>query len=174
MCCYFFYKKCKNVSIIHIIPPPWYATVIWNPSSCKTRTYLFYIVSIMGADVLDRSQGISNHDNGYVEEELFGPRMSRVKNCLTGTALERVDCPRRTLQWRYNGHDGVSNLQPRDCLLNRSLRRRSTKTPKLPVTGLCEWNSSWPMNSPQKGPVMRTIFHFMTSSCHDLYQMTKK
>ena len=24
----------------------------WNPSSCKTRTYLFYIVNIMGADVL--------------------------------------------------------------------------------------------------------------------------
>ena len=24
----------------------------WNPSLCKTRTYLFYIVNIMGADVL--------------------------------------------------------------------------------------------------------------------------
>ena len=24
----------------------------WNPLSCKTRTYLFYIVNIMGADVL--------------------------------------------------------------------------------------------------------------------------
>ena len=23
------------------------------------------------------------------------------------------------LQWRHNEHDGVSNLQPYDCLLNR-------------------------------------------------------
>ena len=28
-----------------------------------------------------------------------------------------------------------------DCLLNRLFRRRSKKTPKLPVTGLCEGNS---------------------------------
>ena len=45
------------------------------------------------------------------------------------------------LQWRHNDHDGVSNHQPRDCLLNRLFRRRSTKTSKLRVTGLCEGNS---------------------------------
>ena len=38
----------------------------------------------------------------------------------------------------YNGHDGVSNHQPYDCLLNRLFRRRSKKTSKLRVTGLCE------------------------------------
>ena len=46
-----------------------------------------------------------------------------------------------TLQWRHNENDGVSNHQPRDCLLNRLLRRRSKKTAKLRVTGLCEGNS---------------------------------
>ena len=46
-----------------------------------------------------------------------------------------------SLQWRHNGRDGVSNHQPHDCLLNRLFRRRSKKTPKLRVTGLCEWNS---------------------------------
>ena len=45
------------------------------------------------------------------------------------------------LRWRHNEHDGVSNHQPRDCLLNRLLRRRSKKTSKLRVTGLCEGNS---------------------------------
>ena len=35
----------------------------------------------------------------------------------------------------------VSNHQPHDCLLNRLFRRRSKKTPKLSVTGLCEGNS---------------------------------
>ena len=42
-----------------------------------------------------------------------------------------------SLQWRHNGRDGVSNHQPHDCLLNRLFRRRSKKTSKLPVTGLC-------------------------------------
>ena len=46
-----------------------------------------------------------------------------------------------SLQWRHNGHDGVSNHQPYDCLLNRLFRRRSNKTSKPCVTGLCEGNS---------------------------------
>ena len=41
-----------------------------------------------------------------------------------------------TLQWRHNGHDGVSNHHPHDCLLSRLLRRRSKKISKLRVTGL--------------------------------------
>ena len=44
------------------------------------------------------------------------------------------------LQWRHNEPDGVSNHQPHDCLLNRLFRRRSKKTLKLCVTGLCEGN----------------------------------
>ena len=48
----------------------------------------------------------------------------------------------RALQWRHNGRDSVSNHQPHDCLLNRLLRRRSKKTSKLCVTGLCVGNSS--------------------------------
>ena len=47
----------------------------------------------------------------------------------------------KTLQWRHNEGDGVSNHQPHDCLLNRLFRRRSKKTSKLLVTGLCEGNS---------------------------------
>ena len=46
------------------------------------------------------------------------------------------------LQWRLNGQDGVSNHQSYDCLLNRLFSRRSKKTSKLRVTGLCEGNSS--------------------------------
>ena len=45
------------------------------------------------------------------------------------------------LQWRHNGRDGVSNHQPHDCLLNRLFRRRSKKTSKLRVAGLCAGNS---------------------------------
>ena len=45
------------------------------------------------------------------------------------------------LQWRHNEHDSVSNHQPHDCLLNRLFGRRSKKTSKLRVTGLCAGNS---------------------------------
>ena len=46
-----------------------------------------------------------------------------------------------TLRWRHNGRDSVSNQQPHDCLVNRLFGRRSKKTSKLRVTGLCEGNS---------------------------------
>ena len=65
-----------------------------------------------------------------------------------------------SLQWRHNDHDCVSNHQPRCCLLNRLFRRRSKKTSKLHVTGLCVGNSSGPVNSPHKGPATRKMFPF--------------
>ena len=46
-----------------------------------------------------------------------------------------------TLLWRRNECNGVSNHQPHDCLLNRLFRRRSKKTSKLCITGLCAGNS---------------------------------
>ena len=46
-----------------------------------------------------------------------------------------------SLRWRHNGRVSVSNHQPHDCLLNRLCRRRSKKTSKLRVTGLCVGNS---------------------------------
>ena len=46
-----------------------------------------------------------------------------------------------SLKWRHNVCDGISNHQPHDCLLNRLFRRRSKKTSKLHVTGLCVGNS---------------------------------
>ena len=51
-----------------------------------------------------------------------------------------IKCP-ATLQWRHNGHNGISDHQPHDCLFNRLFRRRSKKTSKLRVTGLCVGNS---------------------------------
>ena len=65
-------------------------------------------------------------------------------------------CSVITLQWRHNGRDGVSNHQPHDCLLNRLFQRRSKKTSKLRIIGLCAGNS--PVNSPHKWPVTRKMF----------------
>ena len=64
------------------------------------------------------------------------------------------------LHWCYNDHDGVSNHQSHGCLLNRLFRRRSKKTSKLRVTGLCVGNSPGPVNSPHKGPVTRKMVSF--------------
>ena len=46
-------KEQKHIFTFYVIPPHWYDTGSWNPSSCKTRTrtYLFYIVNITAADV---------------------------------------------------------------------------------------------------------------------------
>ena len=71
------------------------------------------------------------------------------------------------LQWRHNEHDGISNDQPHECLLNRLFRRRSKKTPKLRVTGFVRGIHRRLVNSPHKGPVKRKIFHLMTSSWVD-------
>ena len=45
----------------------------------------------------------------------------------------------KSLPRRNNGHDGISNHQPYDCLLNCLFWGRSKKTSKLHFTGLCAW-----------------------------------
>ena len=67
---------------------------------------------------------------------------------------------KKSLQWRHNDHDSVSNHQPHGCLLNRLFRCRSKKTSKLRFTGLCVGNSPGPVNSPHKGPITRKMFPF--------------
>ena len=73
-----------------------------------------------------------------------------------------------SLRWRHNERDGVSNDRCLDGLLNRLFWRRSTKTSKLRVTGLCAGISPvtdrWiPLNNEQRGK----CFHLMTLSYHD-------
>ena len=73
----------------------------------------------------------------------------------------------KTLQWRHNRRDGVSNHQPPECLLNRLFRRRSKKTSNIRVTGLCAGNSPvtggrWIPRT--NGQYRGKCFHLMTSS----------
>ena len=72
---------------------------------------------------------------------------------------------RHALRWRHIGRDSISNHQPHDCLLNGLFRRRSKKTSKLRVTGLCEGNPPATGGFPSKGQVTWKCFHLMTSSC---------
>ena len=69
-------------------------------------------------------------------------------------------CAANSLQWRHNGHYGVSNHQPDDCLFSRLFRRRSEKTSKLHVTGFVRGIHRWPVNSRHKEPMTRKMFPF--------------
>ena len=64
------------------------------------------------------------------------------------------------LQWPHNGCDGVSNHKPHHRLPNRLFRRRSKKTSKLCVTGLCAGNSPVAGEFPAQRPVTRKMFPF--------------
>ena len=71
-----------------------------------------------------------------------------------------------SLWWHHHELYGVSNHQHLDGLLNRLFRRRSKKTSKLRVTGLCEGNSLVTGEFPsQKASNAQKCFHLMTSSC---------
>ena len=80
--------------------------------------------------------------------------------------FESTNIPQRannieTLLWRHNGHDSVSNHKPHDCLLHRLFRRRSKKTSKPRVTGLCVGNSPGTGEFPaQMASITRKLFPF--------------
>ena len=62
---------------------------------------------------------------------LFVQSIMRPGNCYTAYLL----------QWHHNERDGGSNHQPHNCIFNCLFSRRSKKTPRLRVTGLCVGNS---------------------------------
>ena len=109
------------------------------PQACVISTYR---VSLYW---LKAQQGQRQNIMGQSDLEL-----TKVHPCLILTCCSCCD----SLRWRHNERDGVSNHQRLDGLLNRLFRRRSKKTSKLRVTGLCEGNS------PHNRPVKRKMFPF--------------
>ena len=81
----------------------------------------------------------------------------------------------KSLQWRHNERYDVSNHQPHDCLLNGLFRRRSKKTSKLRVTGLCAGKSpvtgEFPAQRPSNAETIsiwwrhHVFFHWHKSRC---------
>ena len=79
------------------------------------------------------------------------------------------------LQWRHNGHDGISNHQPHDCLLNRLFRRRSKKTSNSALPVFVRGSHWSAVKSPHKGPLTWKMFTFYDAimasvvwSCHSI------
>ena len=123
-----------------------------------SRKYLFHLVPNIFRWVFRRTWYKMIKTMAYfphVQSVIFVRyvRLSNISLIIISTVLKPCD----SLQWRHNDHDGVSNRQSGDCLLNRLFRCISKKTSKLRVTGFCEGNS----------PVTGKCFHLMTSSCMD-------
>ena len=82
-------------------------------------------------------------EHAWTPNTSAGTRLWSVKNRKWSEKSQSLwlDTLRRLLQWRHDGRDGVSNHQRIDCLLKHLFMRRSKKSSKLRVTGLCEGNS---------------------------------
>ena len=64
------------------------------------------------------------------------------------------------LQWRHNGHDGVSNHQPSVCLLRVFIRADQRKHQSSASLAFVWGIRRGPVNSPHKWPVRRKMFPF--------------
>ena len=102
--------------------------------SLKTFSISSFFMIIENICVCEWKTNLTNSFHFIMLFNLFQSRLANIWNTVSM-------CTVCSLQWRHNGRDGVSNHQPHECLLNRSFRRRSKKTSKLRVTGLCQGNS---------------------------------
>ena len=64
------------------------------------------------------------------------------------------------LRWCHNACDGVANHLPHDCLLSCLFTRRSMKTSKLRVIGLCKGNSPVTSEFPAQRAITRKMCSF--------------
>ena len=116
---------------------------------------------------VDKSYNYSTH-NGNLRCQYSVTK--RLASCQLSASVMYCVQHFNRLQWRHNGHDGVSNHQPHDCLLNRLFRRGAKKTSKLRVTGLCEGNSpvtgEFPAQKASDAENISTWWHHHIRSCH--------
>ena len=89
----------------------------------------FQAVSILDLDVMSRCSQTSHTTCTDLQKV-------PLTSCYCKSYSEFV-----SLQWRHNDRAIVSNHRRPDCLLDCLFGRRSKKTSKLCVTGLCEGNS---------------------------------
>ena len=109
---------------------------------CPTRVYLSYIHTsswVSFIDIVVRLFATSFHKILELKTSSTCSLFNAVFACCYAPKCLITTCI--SLHWHHNGRDSVSNHQPHDCLLNRLFRRRSKKTSKLRVTGLCVGNS---------------------------------
>ena len=77
----------------------------------------------------------------YTKFHLPRPVYTRPAIFSLALAIGRALVSQPALQWRHNENNGISNQHRLNCLFKCLFRRRSKKTSKLRITGLCEGNS---------------------------------
>ena len=78
------------------------------------------------------------HDSPITRSRFMDPTDGAIKGFY---CTSHKLCTLFSLQRHHNEHNGISNHQPHDCLLNHLFMQRSKKTSKFHVTGLCVGNS---------------------------------
>ena len=141
----------------HHVPPPITADHIWHYNDVIMSTMASQItsLSIVYSTVYtgaDQRKHQSSALLAFVWGIHRGPPRPTANYCRSYL----------TLQWRHNEHDGISNHQPLHCLLNRLYGRRSKKTSKLRVTGLCVGNS--PRTTTSHRQLLQIIFDITMTS----------
>ena len=98
-----------------------------------------------------------NYANVYVQEK---SSKTTSTSQTSASRLVEVTVTGDILQWHHNEHDDASNHKPHDCLLNRLFRRKSNKTSKLRVIGLCAVTGEFPaqMASNAEAPLLNVYF----------------
>ena len=111
-----------------------------NPGSRKIKI-LFMIELMLVIDMTILSTLYDRNENiQSVTLMQCGERKKKIYQTVQTVTLEQNGhhfADSISLQWCHNGRHDLSNHQPHHCLLNRLFRRRSKKTSKLCVTGLC-------------------------------------
>ena len=103
-----------------------------------TRGLFQYLITVIRHLML-RSQSLKSCKIGCLK---YGILVAGISAILFGLwHLSNSSRSWAPLRWHHNGRDCVSNHQPHHCLLNRLFGRRSKKTSKLHVAGLCVGNS---------------------------------
>ena len=113
------------------------------------KTSLFNLMNHWNAEWRYKTRSFLDTEQLYVDVDSLSWQLRSVYPAKTIPWLQMLWNPRRhsisshgvALRWRHNEWDGVSNHQPHDCLFDRLSGRRSKKTSKPRVTGLCAGNS---------------------------------
>ena len=104
-------------------------------------TYIFFINFLMSFDnMLIWSYSLETLSVKLLNFDLNPPINGLWQHAYQLVVLSPPDTS-ISLQCNNNGRNGISNHQPHHCLLIGLFRRRSKKTSKLRVTGLCGGNS---------------------------------
>ena len=107
---------------------------------------LFYFISLYSNSIFCIHTGLRALYWYAVTSVSYGDDILETYRCQNANDLNVTvyKMNHQIMQIQHGSHNeryGVSNHQPRDYLLSRLFRRKSKKTSKLRVTGLCAGNS---------------------------------